>query len=169
MTHWLVIGGGPDAGTDARKVSADKTIGCNGSLRLGVPHDLYWLSDPVALTRFAEDLRGFTGEVVGPKGTPFDYIEKGIEFHGRCSGVVCCRVAIARGATRLTLVGFQGYKPTDSIIDKRGKPVALRGDYAATMNEAMRIAFADIGALPVAVDVVGASCLTFPKHWRRIL
>jgi hypothetical protein len=174
MSHWLIIGGGPLAQEHAKGVQADKIVGCNRAIEFA-KLDLYWLSDPVAIARYRYHWRRFTGEIVsnadlGQPATPFPYMDKGPVYHGRCSGVLCCRVAISRGATKLTLVGFQGYKASDKYEDVDGKPVAPRGDQAVKVNAAQAIAFADIAAKhpDLSVEVYGPTEISFPASWRIV-
>lgn len=186
MSKWLVVGGGPHAEQHAQwaRLSTggppDKIIGCNRAVEFIKPNDgsgteldLYWLSDPIAIARYRYHWRRFTGEIIcnanlDQPSTPFPYMNKGQIFHGRCSGVLCCRVAISRGATELTLVGFQGYKPTDTYEGVDGKPLGQRGEQALKVNEAQALAFADIAAKhpDLRVTVYGPTEIKFPAGWR---
>lgn len=176
MTSWLVIGGAPSAKEWFPRIKAEKVITCNAGLQVCPNADVYWLSDPVAIHRYKPDWEKFKGEIVcnadiGRERTEFPYLDKGVVFHGRCSGVLCCRVAIARGATELHLIGFEGYRPEDKWQGVDGKPVAERGEQALKVNEAQEVAFWDISkAHPeVKVKVYGYSMLGWPARWTRIL
>lgn len=177
--HWLIIGGGPLAQEHAERAQVSAAhpatvMGCNRAIEFA-RLDLYWLSDPVAIARYRYHWRRFTGEIVsnadlGQPATPFPYIDKGPIYHGRCSGVLCCRVAISRGARELTLVGFQGYKPTDPLEGVDGKPIGERGEQAFKVNAAQAAAFADIAAKhpDVRVTVHGPTEIKFPVTWRVV-
>lgn len=175
MTSWVIVGGGPSAKESLARVPANATrIGCNAALAI-TPLDIYWISDPVAVHRYRPLWRVFSGEIIsnadlGRAATPWQYLQKGALYHGRCSGVLCCRVALERGATELHLVGFDGYKPEMTVEGVDGRPVARRGDQAAKVNEAQELAFADMAdSYPsVAVTIYGQSVLRWPKGWVRL-
>lgn len=178
MASYLVIGGGPSAPEIGPALLAsrkfDRIIGTNRCLRWGFVPDLYWLSDPVAITIYREEWQKFEGEIIsnvdlGRPTTPFPYQGKDIIFHGRCSGILCCRVALSRGATELHLVGFDGYKPEDRWIDHNDKPMKERGNQADRINKAQSDAFADIAAKhpDVAVTVYGRTRISLPTSWRN--
>lgn len=179
--HWLVIGGGPSARESFAKVKDPATIITTNAGGNIVRPDVYWLSDPVAIAKYRDYWLGFLGEVIcndeavknarGDKPTTlFPYLDKGPLFHGRCSGVLCCRVAISRGAKRLSLIGFDGYNPEDWLTGIDGKPVQQRGEQALKVNEAQALAFADMAKShpDVAVTVYGPTRIRMPKTWRVV-
>lgn len=178
MANWLVIGGAPGTDKPAKKMLAqgwhDKVIGCNQCLEWGILPDVYWISDPVAKLRYKAHWMKFKGEIIHNgelevPTTPFPYVDMPIEFHGRCSGVLCCRVAIARGATALRLVGFLGYDPGDQWCDHLGVPRTTRGAQALEINKAQEVAFADIAKHypDLKVTVFGKTRLKLPTTWER--
>lgn len=183
--HWLIIGGGPSVRNGVFAPNGPvifrpdmKIITANAGGYIVLP-DIYWISDPVAIARYRPFWETFAGEVIcndqsvndargSLQTTRFPYIDKGPIYHGRCSGVLCCRVAISRGARELTLVGFQGYKPTDPLEGVDGKPIGERGEQALKVNAAQAAAFADIAAKhpDVRVTVYGPTKIEFPEAWR---
>lgn len=176
MSKWLVIGGAPSAEKSApallKREKFDTVISTNRCLRWGIIPDIYWLSDPVAVELYRADWTAFKGEIVsnvnlGKPATPFKYKDRGILFHGRCSGVLCCRVALERGASEIHLVGFDGYKDSDRWRDVNDRPTAMRGSQAHSVNLAQGDAFADMakGYPHVKFKVHGESLIQFPAGW----
>lgn len=175
MSKWLVIGGAPEAEKAApalmRRERFDTVISTNRCLRWGIKPDIYWLSDPLAVELYRKEWEAFTGEIVsnvdlGRPTTPFEYKDKGIPFHGRCSGVLCCRVALSRGATEIHLVGFKGYDPGDHWRDINDQPATTRGAQAHEVNKAQAEAFADM-AHDAKFVVHGTTRIEMPEHWER--
>lgn len=175
MTSWLVIGGADEAG--AKRLAngwRGKVIGCNRCLRWGIVPDVYWLSDHLATARYRVDWEAYTGEIVGTAKidkpvTPFPYLDRGEVFHGRSSGILCIRVALARGATTIDLVGFKGQTPDDVWRDVMDRPATKVGPQAIMRNKAQERALADIdaGHPDVAFTVHGETMLAIPARWGR--
>lgn len=174
MTSWLVIGGGDMHGAQslARSGQFDKIIGCNRCLQWGIVPDAYWISDPNATERYRADWTKYQGEIIsnnnlGRPVTPWPYLHLGMLHHGRSSGIMCIRVALARGATTIHIVGFTGQKPTDRWRDQFDKPQFEYGDQAYKRNKAQSASLADIDLHHPAVSFVwhGNTLLTVPERW----
>lgn len=149
MTHWLILGGGPSARVNWQSIKADKIIGSNRCLEYVTP-DVYWISDPLAIERYRHLWQAYTGEIIcnadlGRPTTRFPYLNTGPTYGKSCSGLLCCRVALERGATKLTLVGFDGHKPDDMVHDTSDKPWMKYGEHAARRNRDMAVTFEAMG------------------------
>ncbi len=176
-THWLCIGGGPSAREMEELPTGCWKIGSNRCLEWVVP-DVYWISDPMAIDRYAHLWKGYKGEIIcnadlGQPTTRFPYLNAGPLFHGSSSGICICRVALERGAMRLTLIGFDGHKPEDTLNDAKDQPWIQYGANAERRNKAMAASFRDMGEKHPDVEFVhwGATLIELPTdlpNWGHV-
>jgi hypothetical protein len=173
--HWLVIGGGPEAYTRWQESTADKIITSNRGLQWCPHPDAYWVTDPNAVERYRAQWGAYDGEIISnsasvPNATPWEYMSKGLAYHGRSSGILACRVALERGASKLTLVGFQGHNWNDERRDINDKPAGTYGGQADKRNEAMARAFENMadGYPDVVFEFVGETRIQLPQQFVRV-
>lgn len=176
MTHWLVLGGGPHAREQYPRIKADKVIGSNRCLEYAVP-DVYWITDPMAIERYRKLWAAYKGEIIcnadlGRPTTRWPYLNAGVLYHGYSSGICAIRVALERGATKVTLCGFQGHKPDDMVRDTNDQPWVPYGDHAERRNKAMAASFEAMGKQypKVTFEFWGPSVLQVPSlpNWSVI-
>ena len=173
MNHWIVLGGGKQARVQYPAFKADKVIGSNRSLEYAVP-DTYWITDPMAIERYRHLWTKYAGEIIsnsdlGRPTTRWPYLNAGPLYHGHSSGILCCRVALERGARKLTIIGFQGHLPEDTVFDVKDKPLAPYGPHAERRNKAMAAAFEAMAAQypKVTFDFIGPTVIKLPnlQNW----
>lgn len=146
---WIVIGGGPEAQHWRKhKINYDRIITSNRGLTWCRP-DVYWITDPLAIERYRKMWSLFDGEIISNAdlGRPtlrWPYMNAGPLYHGRSSGILCCRVALARGAREIHMVGFQGHRPEDTVKDTQDRPWLPYGEQAGLRNIAMTNAINDM-------------------------
>lgn len=176
--HWLCIGGGPTACEWASQPyphTVDMIITSNRGLSWCRLPDVYWVTDPNAVARYHHLYAEYDGEIIcnielpGKQATTWNYYEKGVTYHGRSSGICIIRVAIARGATRISLVGYDGHKRTDPLFDAADRPYTTYGPQADQRNEAMAMALWDMAVNypEIAFDFYGDTILELPttENW----
>lgn len=173
--HWLVIGGGPSGRARWFEFHTDRIITSNRGLRWCANPDAYWITDPLAVERYRKDWEAYTGEIISnsasiPHATRWAYMERGEVYHGRSSGILACRVALERGATVLTLVGFNGHRWEDFNRTIDDKPGGRYGQQAEARNAAMAVSFADmVAGYPAAMfNFVGETLIALPPEFVRI-
>lgn len=166
---YLIIGGGPDAKNwRDYGIQPDKIITSNRGLSWCMP-DVYWISDPLAIERYRHLWQPYQGEIIcnadlGRPTTRWPYLNGGPVYHGRSSGICACRVALARGATEIHLVGFNGHNPGDTVKDVNDKPWIAYGAQAKLRNEAMSVSFRDMCIAYTGVQFLhyGPSVISLP-------
>ena len=179
MSKYLVIGGGEDAANwESYDINPDVIITSNRGLSWCPGANIYWVSDPLAIERYAHLWQPFEGEIIcnadiGRPTTRWPYLNGGPLYHGRSSGVCACRVALERGATEIHLVGFNGHKATDTIKDVNDKPWIAYGEQARLRNEAMQASFLDMAEKNPTVSFVqhGPSVIVTPAglpNWSHV-
>lgn len=170
MSQYLIIGGGPDAQNwRGYNTPHDKIITSNRGLAWCDNPDAYWITDPLAIERYHHLWSNYIGEIItnadlGRPTTRWPYLNGGPVYHGRSSGICACRVALARGATHLHLVGFNGHNPGDTVKDVNDKPWFAYGAQAKLRNEAMAASFRDmaVGNPQVNFVLYGPSVISLP-------
>ena len=163
--HWLAVGGGPSARTRLREAwCGQRIITSNAGLRIVANPDAYWVSDPEAIKTYSDEYRAAKRhgvcvfsrkELADVSASIFDYPKGDEAFHGRSSGILSLRVALALGARHVSLVGFDGYAEPS----KQG------------MNDAMRLAFAriltDFPSVTFSWFGASAICPTNDRVWKK--
>ncbi len=189
MPSYLIIGGGPSARENIKRVKADVSIGSNRCLEFCNP-GIYFVSDPNAIQRYEHLWREYVGELLLGAGTPvavrtrknmqregikhtyFPYRTMPMEWGRSCSGLVCAAIALLRGATSLTFIGFDGHKPEDWWFDKNDAPLGQYLENAPRRNENMAAAFRHMGVNnpEVSFELVGETLIELPidlENWRH--
>lgn len=106
-----------------------------GIEKIANPH-AYWLTDTTAIKQWGEVAAQRGVAIVDGETLPYKPL--GTPYHGRSSGVLCCRYLIEKlGVKDITLLGFDGYEGTERVRDPHWSPA---------MNAAMAQALADIHA-----------------------
>lgn len=175
--HWLCIGGGPSAcdwASQPYSPDVDVVATSNRGLTWCAKPDVYWVTDPNAIARYHHLYTSYEGEIIcnvplWRETTHWDYYSKGPLYHGRSSGICIMRVALARGATQISLVGYDGHKPGDALRDAADRPYATYGSQAGERNEAMSKSLWDMATNYPEVKFVffGRTLLDLPtlENW----
>jgi len=195
MTEWIVIGGGPSAerywasagGIMPVPRTNKSIITCNNGLSLCHPEH-YLLTDDWAIEQYMDDAleaqrRGTRiishecrREDVPQANEYLDYefanvtnYNPGRIAHARSSGVICVQYAIMHGATKIHLLGFDGFPP-DAMkygrMDENGVEIQ-RDRYG--MNECMSCVLGRIISIHEDIEFVwwgGAESLLCFPDWR---
>jgi len=143
QTTWLALGGGPSARQHLKNVLLyePRVITSNAGLKLIGNPDAYLCTDPNALITYRQGYEHASkhGVEVIHRGHGIDYSPHDLVYHGRSSGVLSVRAAIARGATQVHIVGYDGWSPSEMSYTVHGSTYSRKG-----MNEAIAAALDNV-------------------------
>lgn len=136
--EWVLIGGGPTRIWAREALGRDVRVGvCNAGITVCANPDMVWHTDPQALVEYkgrVEFAEAHGAAVMNDRNFP--YLDKGVEFHGTSSGVLLLRAAITKGAKKITLYGYDGYKDrlevTETMAEALGRAIAENPDVSVT-------------------------------------